>query len=234
MIATVWPDMTPFPAPTRRVALLIDGDNLSSAHAETAISTAGRHGTPIIRRVYGNVTNLNGWTKAPGFRVIHSGSGKNATDVLLAVEAMALMLGHQAEVLILASSDGDFTHLAQHLTERGLTVIGIGTDQAQDRFRRSCTDFVVLKAPDIPAPAAPAKAIAVTPATDPLITLTINLLRQNANSLSVADLSTKMKNLNNIQIGQTPYKSWRAFLTAHPHYFNCDPKGPTARVHPKS
>jgi uncharacterized LabA/DUF88 family protein len=137
-------DLTAIPRP--RVALLIDGDNLSHAHAGALIQKAAKHGALTVKRVYGNMATHPGWDAAPGFRCIHSGKGKNATDLLLAVEAMALMLTRQADILMIASSDGDFSHLAQHLTEAGHRVIGTGEAKAPDHFRKSCSAFVELSA----------------------------------------------------------------------------------------
>ena len=208
---------TPLLPSRPRVALLVDGDNLSSTHAETLLAKSAHYGALIFKRVYGNVTNLNGWCAAPGFKPVHSGTGKNATDLLMSIEAMSLMLQGQADTLIIASSDGDFTHLAQHLTERGQTVIGIGTKTASDRFRKSCTDFHDLAAPPAPPP-------------DSMIGQARALLIQDPQGLLITTLSSAMKNTHQVQIGKTPHKSWRAFLTSHPDQFNCDAKGPNARV----
>lgn len=199
-----------------RVALLVDGENLSSTHAGTLIVKSARYGGLIVKRVYGNVARLNGWCAAPDFKPVHSGTGKNATDLLLTVEAMTLMLTNHADILVLASSDGDFTHLAQCLTERGQTVIGIGMDTAPDRFRKSCTAFHCL-----PAPAPPLA---------PLVTQTRSLLAQTPQGMPITLLASAMKTTHQVQIAQTPHKTWRAFLTAHPDQFDLDPKGPTACV----
>lgn len=214
----------------RRVALLVDGDNMSHTHAGTLILKSAKHGTIIIKRVYGNMTKLPGWDDAPGFKTVHAGSGKNAADLLLAVEAKALMLTAQADVLVIASSDGDFSHLAQHLTERGLRVIGIGEAKAPPKFRKSCTSYHDLDT--TPKPAAPpvAKPELPTSPPDPLVTSTRALIAADPSGLSITLLSTRMAKDNAVQISLTPYKNWRAFLTSHPDHFDCDPKGPEARV----
>ena len=205
-----------------RVALLVDGENLSCSLAEALIAQAARHGDLIIRRVYGNVARLNGWCAVPGVRVMHSGTGKNATDLLLAVEAMALMVQSQADILVLASSDGDFTHLAQHLTEAGKTVIGLGLPEAPERFRRACSAFHDLS-PPAPRPLAP-------PGPDPVVAQARGILALHPQGMLVTDLCCALNTLHQIRISATPHKTWRAFLTAHPALFTCDPKGPAARV----
>lgn len=131
-------------APKTRLALCIDGENLSAALAGQIITRALGFGQPAIRRVYGNAAQLPQWDAAPGFRLVHSGKGKNATDLLLTVEAMALIHDGLADALVIASSDRDFSHLATHLRERGTPVIGMGEAKTNADFRKACTKFIEL------------------------------------------------------------------------------------------
>jgi hypothetical protein len=45
----------------RRVALLVDGENLSVDAAGFLITTAGKAGVLCVKRVFGAVTRLGGW-----------------------------------------------------------------------------------------------------------------------------------------------------------------------------
>lgn len=87
-----------------------------------------------VRRVHGNAALLNGWSMAPGPCVVHSGTGKNATDMLLCIEAMELFHTGQVNVIILVASDRDYAPLALHLHERGFPVGGM----ARTRRPRRC------------------------------------------------------------------------------------------------
>jgi NYN domain len=222
------------PDPLRpRVALMIDGDNLSHLHAGSLNNAAAKHGTLTVKRVYGNMATHPGWDAAPGFKSVHSGSGKNASDLLLTVEAMALMLTGQADVLVLASSDGDFSHLAQNLVERGVKVHGLGEAKTTDHFRKSCTSFLQIgeaaKLAQPAKPAAPAKA-----ASDPLLQKVRTVIAAEGDGIAITLLSTRMARNNAVQISLTPWKTWRALLTAHPDLFRCDPKGAAAKVYLKA
>lgn len=209
-----------------RVALLVDGDNLSHGHAGALILQAARHGALTIKRVYGNMAKLPGWNDAPGFKCIHAGTGKNASDLLLAVEATAVMLTGQADVLVIASSDRDFSHLALHLTERGLTVIGLGEAKAPDHFRKSCTRFH-----ELPSAAAPTPLPLPPPAPiDPLIAPAKALIAAEPAGITLTQLSNRMATANAIQIRQTPHKTWRAFLLSWPEHFALDDNGTATRV----
>lgn len=132
-------------------ALLIDGDNLSPDLAEAILRACGP--TPVIRRVYADLTTRTGWAAVPWLRAIHAGQGKNAADLLLTIEAMDLAASGAASSFAIASSDGDFTHLAHRLREGGHTVTGLGEAKAPARFRAACTRFAELgPAPALAAP----------------------------------------------------------------------------------
>src|SRR5690606_9558333 len=106
-----------------RIAVHVDGDNLSASHACAVVACATRLGQTVVARVYGNVRNLPRWDAEPAFRLMHSGTGKNATDVLMTIEAVELAHAAAADGFVLATSDGDFAHLARHLRARRFAVI---------------------------------------------------------------------------------------------------------------
>lgn len=222
-------------APSPRVALLVDGDNLSHSHAGALILKSAPHGALTIKRVYGNMAIHPGWEAAPGFRCIHSGTGKNASDLLLAIEATSLMLSQQADILVIASSDGDFSHLALHLTERGHQVIGLGEAKTPAHFQKSCTRFHLIAPTPSPVTAAPPRNPDPPQIRrDPLVQKARDLIAAEPGGMPITLLSTRMSKDNAVQISQTPHKTWRAFLTSHSEVFTCDPKGPDARVRLKA
>ena len=159
-------ELLPFGTTPPRVALLVDGENMSVALAGAAIMRSLKFGALTIRRVYGNAAKMPGWDAAPGFRLVHAGVGKNATDVLLAVEAMAIMLLGQADVLIIATSDGDFRHVACALRESGRVVIGMGEVKAPDSFRKACNQFIQIDATMAVASQSPASGLAALSVLD--------------------------------------------------------------------
>lgn len=220
-----------------RVALLVDGDNLSHTHAGAIIVKSAKYGTLTVKRVYCNVATHPGWGEAPGFKTVHSGTGKNATDILLAVEAMALILQSHADVLAIASSDGDFTHLVQHLTERGTKVIGLGEAKAPAKFRKSCSQFhevggvapILTKSLE----ASPALPRPIQPITDHIQQIR-TLVAAEAQGIAITLLSTRMAKDNAFQVSQSDFKSWRSLLTSFPDHFVCDPVGPAAKVRLKA
>lgn len=135
--------MTPPHAPNPAIALLVDGENLSKDRAAAVLTLARGFGDPQVRRVYGNAAAIAGW-EDHGFRLCPTRPGKNAADMLLCVEAMALALRGGFSTLLIASSDRDFSYLAEHLREAGKRVVGIGEAKAPPCFRAACTSFVQI------------------------------------------------------------------------------------------
>lgn len=134
---------SPVPISRPAVAVLCDGENLSRRHASTVLAIAARYGEPRIRRTYGALEHIQPWGEE-GFRLCPTRPGKNAADLLLCVEAMELALRDGFTTLMIASSDRDFSYLAEHLRETGVRVIGIGEAKAPKAFRAACSDFVTL------------------------------------------------------------------------------------------
>ncbi|CTQ34218.1 NYN domain-containing protein [Jannaschia rubra] len=210
--------VTPLSGP---VALFVDGDNLSPDHASRIAAFAARQGSADIRRVYGDVTRLGGWRDAPGFRTIHAGCGKNAADVLLCIDAMEVALTGRAATVIVASSDGDFVHLAQRLREGGIHVVGMGEAKAPAAFRDACHRFEVLALEGV--------ASGIT-TLDRGIRKMIAQHSTEGKGMAIAALGAHMSSLHGTVIGSLPEKTWRAYLSARPALYDLDPRGPDARV----
>ena len=129
------------------VALLVDGDNIPSSHAERILREAISIGELAICRTYVDTAHVSDWETSPSFRLIHSGTGKNSTDILLCIDAMDIAHSDAITHFVIASGDRDFRHLAHRLRERGKRIIGIGPVNADERFRCACTDFRTIGEP---------------------------------------------------------------------------------------
>lgn len=132
------------------VAVLIDGDNASTDKIEDVMQFVSRYGNAIVKRIYGDWTkkSLAGWKEAAkeySFRMVQASSftsGKNTTDMALAIDAMDILYGGQADCFCLVASDGDYTLLAQRFREAGLIVLGYGESKTPVALVRSCTAFL--------------------------------------------------------------------------------------------
>jgi len=138
--------------PDRRIALLIDADNVSHAKIAGILAELAKYGTANIRRAYGDwgSAGLKGWKdKLHAFAIrpiqqFSYSAGKNATDIALVIDAMELLYTQELDAFCLASSDADFTPLAMQLKANGHDVYGFGERKTPDPFVNACTTFLYL------------------------------------------------------------------------------------------
>lgn len=211
---------------TQPVAVLVDGDNIGGKNAASILGIAMKHGDPVVVRAYLDAHRASDWHGAIGYRLMHAGTGKNAADVLLAIDAMDLVHAKTAMRFIIATSDGDFTHLAVRLRELGAKVIGVGEAKAPRMFRASCSSFIELGAqPTVKlVPKAPTDVTEL----DLKIRAMIALHSKKGAGMRIAALAREMFVQHEIKISTLPEKNWRSYLTARPSLFDVDPRGPEA------
>ncbi|MEM6434199.1 MAG: NYN domain-containing protein [Cyanobacteria bacterium P01_D01_bin.115] len=138
---------------TPRIALLIDADNASASKIDLVFSRLEFLGTIRVRRAYGNwkKDHLQGWAK-----ILHKHAivpiqqfdyvtGKNATDIALAIDAMDLLQTMRPEIFGIVAGDSDYTPLVVRLIASGAQVFGFGqVKTAAIAFQEACTEFVSL------------------------------------------------------------------------------------------
>ncbi|GGH30028.1 Uncharacterized conserved protein, LabA/DUF88 family [Cribrihabitans marinus] len=213
----------------KRVAVLVDGENLSADFAAEILRRIDGLGRVDVKRVYGNAASLPRWDQVNGFRLIHSGSGKNSADLLMAIDGMEFSCSHGFEVVVICSSDGDHSHLAARLVERGVCVVGMGEDKTPTRFRAACSDFELLQRS---RPAAPAPKVEVS-ALDRRIKDVIEKNGSEGATLLLKDLNGLMRARYGTRISTYPEKNWRTYLGNRPQIFKVGPRGPDAVVRVK-
>ncbi len=138
--------------PDRRIALLIDADNVSHGKIAAMLAELSKYGVANIRRAYGDWASpgLKGWTARlheHAIRPIQQFSysrGKNATDMALVIDAMELLYTQKPDAFCIASSDADFTPLVMQLRANGHDVYGFGERKTPDPFVNACTTFLYL------------------------------------------------------------------------------------------
>lgn len=145
--------MTSPSAAGTRIAVLIDCDNVSPSYASLILEELATHGTPTIKRAYGDwtTTNLNGWKKTlstlaiqPMLQIANT-VGKNSSDSALIIDAMDLLWMGNVDTFAIVSSDSDFTRLAMRLRESGKRVIGLGARKTPASLRNAVDQFVYLE-----------------------------------------------------------------------------------------
>lgn len=129
--------------------MLLDAENISSSYLDFVIDKASKYGALLIRRAYADwsmpqVKSYRNGLKKHAFFAVHqfSGySGKNSSDMAMSIDAMDLAYKSKPDVMVLATSDSDFTPLVVKLREMGVQVIGIGNPNVAKSLVGACNDF---------------------------------------------------------------------------------------------
>lgn len=137
----------------KRVAVLIDADNVSDKYIKYIFDEISNHGTITYKRIYGDWTKpvLSSWKSVLlNYSIIpiqqySYTTGKNATDSALIIDAMDILYSKNVEGFCIVSSDSDFTRLATRLRESGMLVIGMGEKKTPKPFIAACEKFKYLE-----------------------------------------------------------------------------------------
>lgn len=137
----------------RRIALLVDAENMHPQYMRQVLPHVFKLGRPIIQYAYGDFSNpcSKHWVSFLRRNVIEARqvtpaeSGKNSADIALVVDAMALALDGRCDTLCVVSSDRDFVALTTHMKGRGIDVYGFGKVTTDKKYRQSCAKFFELK-----------------------------------------------------------------------------------------
>jgi NYN domain len=213
------------------IALFVDGDNISPCFSEEIMAFARQLGRLDVVRVYGGAHPASGWMEAAGFRFIHAGPGKNGADILLSIDAIEACQANEIKAFVIATSDGDFSHLAYRLRERGCEVYGLGEDKAPVLFRAACTEFstVASKGSAMPANSTIQQRISPTK-LDEKIRAMIAIHSKKGSGMRISELAPKMHSSHGVKISSHVERTWRAYLSKRPELYQLDPRGPEAKV----
>ncbi len=137
-----------------RLAVLIDAENAPLRAIEPLLTDIARYGKAQIKRAYGDWSagSLRSWKKTllelsiRPVQVFAAVKGKNAADLVLAIDAMDLLHSGSVSGICLMSSDSDFTRLAERIREGGLVVFGLGEKQKTNPgLPAACDTFVFVE-----------------------------------------------------------------------------------------
>ncbi len=134
----------------KRIALLIDCDNVSHNSVEGVLEELAKYGTVNVRHAHGDWNNpsLSGWRERLHPNAIRPmqqfayTKGKNATDSAMIIDAMDLLYSGNVDAFALMTSDSDFTPLVLRLLENGFPVYGFGEKKTPQPFVDACSPFI--------------------------------------------------------------------------------------------
>jgi uncharacterized LabA/DUF88 family protein len=149
----------------KRVAVLIDAENVALQPVRSLFEQVAPLGRIIARKAYADWSAgaAGAAQKAQlldlGIEPVHHlralRGGKNASDILLTIDAMDLLYGGSVEVFVIVSADSDFVPLVRRLRTAGKEVYGAGPKKsASQTLVQACDGYFDL---DAPAPKARAQ-----------------------------------------------------------------------------
>ena len=132
------------------IALFIDCDNISHRSIEGIINELSKYGIVNIRHAYGNWTkdNLKNWEeKLLEFAIkpiqqFDYSKNKNATDILMTIDAIDLLHTKDIDAFAFATSDSDFTPVVMRVQAEGIKVYGFGEKKTPKPFMAACSQFI--------------------------------------------------------------------------------------------
>jgi len=138
--------------PDSQIGVLIDYENVGLGSISSLFDQLSDVGRIIIKRAYAD------WSKAAskgeqmlelGIEAKHyfraAGSGKNASDISLAIDAIDLLHRSPVDTFVIVSSDTDFVPLVSTLRAAGKAVIGAGRrGVVSPALVHSCDRYIYL------------------------------------------------------------------------------------------
>ncbi len=145
-----------------KLAVLIDADNALHKTIGLVLEEIAKYGKPVVKRVYGDwsseisengklVNRLFVWRDVSLSHAITPvqqfayTKGKDATDMMLIINAMDLLHDNHLDGFCIVSSDSDFTPLASRIRENGLSVYGFGEKKTPKAFINACDKFIYIE-----------------------------------------------------------------------------------------
>lgn len=132
------------------IVLFIDCDNVSHKAIEGIINELSKYGVINIRHAYGNWTkeNLKNWEKKllefaiKPIQQFDYSRNKNATDILMTIDAIDLLHTKKIDAFAFATSDSDFTPVVMRIQAEGIKVYGFGEEKTPKPFIVACSQFI--------------------------------------------------------------------------------------------
>lgn len=140
-------------AKQKRVAVFIDGENISNKKAEKIIKKSNNQGDIEFARVYGiqNTPSDKCWVKtSQELDIKHirlgGGSKKNKVDKHMFSEILnEAKKKEHVDTIIIATNDADFITIIKEVRAMGIRVVIMGLKSSlSDKMKKACNSFVYL------------------------------------------------------------------------------------------
>jgi len=137
----------------KKIAILIDVDNISAKYLDIIIDQANQVGRITIIKAYGDWSEnrLSPWKECANKHSLtyvqqysNISNKSNVSDFTMIIDAMDLLYSGKVDAFCIVSSDSDFTKLVIRLKEDGLFLFGMGETKTPEVLVNSYAEFVYL------------------------------------------------------------------------------------------
>jgi len=136
----------------KKIAIFFDCENISSKYVDEIFDELAKIGEITINKAYHNWSNhqSHGWSEKLSqyaidpIQVFPNISGKNSIDMKLAIEVTNTTHLNNVDIIVLVSSDSDFSALAIDIRAKGIESIGFGEEKTPTSLRRAFNTFFEL------------------------------------------------------------------------------------------
>ena len=216
-----------------QIAVLIDFENVGLSSVRKLFDQISDIGRVIVRRAYAD------WSVARsqrdqllelGIEPIHlfhsTRSGKNSSDLRLAIDAVDLLYQAAVDTFVIVSTDSDFVPLVSRLRAGGKTVIGAGPQATAPRtLVIACDRFFYLE-PGATTPAR-ARVTQTRPKTESLLTRSVRASMDEEGRVIGSKLHQTLQRLDpSFDFRAQGYSTLTRYLEASPEIRVTRPRGP--------
>lgn len=136
----------------KKIAIFFDCENITSKYVDEIFDELAKIGEITISKAYHNWNNpqsINWSEKLKQFaiepiQVFPNISGKNSIDMKLAIDVTNTTYSTKVDIIVLVSSDSDFTTLAMDIKSKGIESIGFGEEKTPMSLRKAFKTFFEL------------------------------------------------------------------------------------------
>ena len=241
----------------KKIAILIDGDNISQKYATLIKEEADKYGDITLFKLYGSISSptVKQWMAimpkygiSPALQLSYA-NNKSIADQALTIDAMDILYRNIVDIFFLVTSDSDFTKLVYRLKESGKIIIGMGESKTPEALAQACNEFKVLdvlfkagvvktKVPEVPVvpqddvvPSIPAEPkIIEIPTEEAIVEKIASVLEDDWENLAnIGDVIRK--SVPGFDVRNYKYVSFSAFVKAHRDVFDVDEKLGPDNIH---
>ena len=140
----------------KKIAVFFDCENISSKYVNDIFDELANYGEVTIRQAYkdwGSNQSKSWSEQIPKFAIkpMQANSNtrsKNVSDFQIVIDVMNVMHTSNIDIIVLVSSDSDFTSLVIEIKSKGFEVFGFGESKTHESLRNAYSTFIELPTKD--------------------------------------------------------------------------------------